>query len=83
MNTPGVADGNWAWRIGAPGVFASATGEAKRLAALAERYQRVASTGPQALRKKTEVAAEPVAPEPTPAPEAAAPEEKKKFLGIF
>ena len=35
MNTPGVADGNWAWRIGAPGVFASATGEAKRLAALA------------------------------------------------
>lgn len=85
MNTPGVADGNWAWRIGAPGVFASATGEAKRLAALAERYQRVASTGPQAP-KKAEAAAEPAAAAPAPAApaaEAAAPEEKKKFLGIF
>jgi hypothetical protein len=66
-------------------VFASATGEAKRLAALAERYQRVASTGPQAP-KKAEAAAEPAAAAPAPAApaaEAAAPEEKKKFLGIF
>jgi 4-alpha-glucanotransferase len=85
MNTPGIADGNWAWRVGAPGVFASATGEAKRLAALADRYQRVASSGPQAP-KKAEAAAEPAAAAPAPAApaaEAAAPEEKKKFLGIF
>ena len=85
MNTPGVADGNWAWRVGAPGVFSSATGEAKRLAALAERYQRVASSGPQAPPKKAEAVA---ANAETSAPAAATTEaeasgDKKKFLGIF
>jgi len=48
MNTPGVADGNWAWRVGAPGVFATAGAEAKKLAKLAAAFDRVAETGPQA-----------------------------------
>ena len=88
MNTPGIADGNWAWRVGAPGFFEGAGNEAKRLAALSERYQRIASTGPQALPKKESAISgdgQPIVkPAPAPAAEPApAKEEKKKFLGIF
>lgn len=57
MNTPGVANGNWAWRVGAPGVFAAATAEAKKLAKLAAAFDRVAETGPQAPPKELEAGA--------------------------
>ena len=83
MNTPGIADGNWAWRVGAPGFFEGARGEAKRLAALAERYQRIASSGPQAPPKKAAEAVVEAAAKTAPSPAAPAAEEKKKFLGMF
>ena len=83
MNTPGIADGNWAWRVGAPGFFEGARGEAKRLAALAERYQRIASSGPQAPPKKAAAAVVEAAAKTAPSPAAPAAEEKKKFLGMF
>ena len=40
MNTPGVADGNWAWRIGPPGIFATCSPQAKKLASLATCFDR-------------------------------------------
>ena len=52
MNTPGVANGNWAWRVGAPGVFGATGAEAKKLANLAAAYDRVAEEGPQADQEK-------------------------------
>ena len=79
MNTPGIADGNWAWRVGAPGVFASATGEAKRPRGARRQVPARRQLGPQAP-KKAEAAAEPAAAAPAPAApaaEAAAPAEKK------
>eukprot|EP00227_Mantoniella_beaufortii_P016724 CAMPEP_0197587556 /NCGR_PEP_ID=MMETSP1326-20131121/9137_1 /TAXON_ID=1155430 /ORGANISM="Genus nov. species nov., Strain RCC2288" /LENGTH=609 /DNA_ID=CAMNT_0043152301 /DNA_START=70 /DNA_END=1899 /DNA_ORIENTATION=+ len=69
MNTPGVASGNWAWRVGAPGTFSTATAEAKKLARLAAVFDRVAETGPQAPVKPVKVkevaAAAAAAEEPT------------------
>ena len=53
MNTPGVANGNWAWRVGAPGVFGATGAEAKKLAKLAAAYDRVAEEGPQADQEKS------------------------------
>ena len=86
MNTPGVADGNWAWRVGPPGVFSSADAEAKKLAKLAATYQRVATTGPQATPKVSQVSeencAESTAFEVNASSESS-PEEKKKIFGIF
>ena len=40
MNTPGVADGNWAWRIGSPGFFETIEEEAVKLSHLATIYNR-------------------------------------------
>ena len=40
MNTPGVADGNWTWRLGAPQVFSSLTPEATKLAQMVTLYDR-------------------------------------------
>lgn len=48
MNTPGVAEGNWAWRIGRPGCFDSMLPHAHKLACLAKTFHRVAESGPQA-----------------------------------
>ena len=50
MNTPGVADGNWAWRIGEPGVFATLDAEADKLASLATVYDRVAVVDDSSMR---------------------------------
>jgi len=54
MNTPGVADGNWAWRIGEPGVFSTLDGEAHKLAALATVYDRVADPTEASVREACE-----------------------------
>jgi 4-alpha-glucanotransferase len=43
MNTPGVADGNWAWRVGPPGIFSTYGPQAKRLSSLAICFDRVAN----------------------------------------
>jgi 4-alpha-glucanotransferase len=51
MNTPGVADGNWSWRIGEPGVFATLDAEAHKLASLATVYDRVADPDAQSMRE--------------------------------
>jgi 4-alpha-glucanotransferase len=40
MNTPGVADGNWTWRLGDPQVFSSLTPEATKLAQMVTLYDR-------------------------------------------
>lgn len=40
MNTPGVAEGNWAWRIGSPGFFKTIDREAEKLSHLAVVYNR-------------------------------------------
>mgnify|MGYP001969183695 CR=1 FL=1 len=83
MNTPGVADGNWAWRVGPPGAFADASAEAKKLAKLADAYQRVATTGPQASSKDMASKVAEADAVPTPSMDPPAPELKKKFLGMF
>ena len=41
MNTPGVAAGNWAWRVGPAGVFSTLHKEARDLRSLAARYGRL------------------------------------------
>ncbi len=41
MNTPGVADGNWAWRVGSPGFFSTCKPQAKKLRKLATLFERV------------------------------------------
>lgn len=84
MNTPGVATGNWAWRVGPPGTFSGAGAEAKKLAKLAAAFDRVAEEGPQAPAKEVEAAKEPA--EEVPVEQKKNGEvkvEKKKFLGIF
>ena len=83
MNTPGVADGNWAWRVGPPGAFADASAEAKKLAKLADAYQRVATSGPQASSKDMASKVAEADAVPTPSMDPPAPELKKKFLGMF
>ena len=57
MNTPGVADGNWAWRIGEPGVFATLDAEAHKLASLATVYDRVAEVDAASMRDACEAVA--------------------------
>ena len=47
MNTPGVADVNWAWRVGPPGVFSSADAEAKKLSKLAQLISTLPQLGPR------------------------------------
>ena len=49
MNTPGVAAGNWAWRVGPAGVFAALTEEAAGLRKMAAQYDRLAPGVPIAL----------------------------------
>jgi len=49
MNTPGVADGNWSWRVGEPGVFATLDAEAHKLASLATVYDRVANADDETM----------------------------------
>ena len=41
MNTPGVADGNWAWRVGSPGFFMTCKPQAKKLRKLATLFERI------------------------------------------
>ena len=41
MNTPGVADGNWTWRVGSPGFFSTCKPQAKKLRKLATLFERV------------------------------------------
>jgi len=41
MNTPGVAEGNWAWRAGPAGLWQELQPEARRLRAMAEAYGRL------------------------------------------
>lgn len=50
MNTPGVADGNWSWRVGEPGVFDTLDAEAHKLASLATVYDRVATVDAASMR---------------------------------
>ena len=40
MNTPGVADGNWAWRVGFPGFFSTCQPQARKLRQLATVFER-------------------------------------------
>ena len=40
MNTPGVADGNWTWRVGSPHFFARLAPEATKLAQMVTLYGR-------------------------------------------
>jgi|EP00982_Pelagococcus_subviridis_P010352 4-alpha-glucanotransferase len=54
MNTPGVARGNWAWRVHSPEIFAINGVEAMKLSKLAYLYARVAESGPQASEKRSE-----------------------------
>ena len=63
MNTPGVAAGNWAWRVGPPGVFGSLAAEAAGLRAMAAQYDRLAPGAPVVMPP----------PEDEAAPAAAAP----------
>jgi 4-alpha-glucanotransferase len=49
MNTPGVADGNWAWRVGEPGVFDTLDAEAHKLASLATVYDRVTNPDSESM----------------------------------
>eukprot|EP00967_Tisochrysis_lutea_P127556 scaffold217082_cov18-Tisochrysis_lutea.AAC.1 len=42
INTPGVAKGNWSWRIGDEGVWERLAPEAKELRALAHKAFRCA-----------------------------------------
>lgn len=44
MNKPGVAKGNWAWRMGDRGVWQRLAGEAEGLLKLADRYDRLPRT---------------------------------------
>lgn len=46
MNTPGVAEGNWAWRLGTPGCFARMGPEARKLAQLVKTYDRMVEPDP-------------------------------------
>jgi len=41
MNTPGRAEGNWAWRVGDAGVWKRLEGEGKALRELAHAYGRL------------------------------------------
>ena len=41
MNKPGVASGNWAWRMGDSGVWQRLQPEAQRLKQLADCYNRL------------------------------------------
>ena len=86
MNTPGVANGNWAWRVGPPGTFTGCAAEAKKLAKLAATYDRVAEKGPQATKKNEDEEEEDTTDELAAAAQkknGQAIDEKKKFLGIF
>jgi 4-alpha-glucanotransferase len=49
MNTPGIADGNWSWRIGSPGFFKTIDKESAKLADLALLYNRVNNGGDEKL----------------------------------
>ena len=82
MNTPGVANGNWAWRVGPPGTFTARGVEAHKLAKLAETYDRVAAIRPQAgLPQKIED--DKAIERSTKSIQKYALSDRKKFLGIF
>ena len=40
MNTPGVADGNWTWRVGSPHFFARLAQKQRKLAQMVTLYGR-------------------------------------------
>lgn len=76
MNTPGVAGGNWAWRVGPAGVFGShemATAAAG-LRAMVHQYDRLRAGAPAALPGAAEGAA--AAPARAEEPPTAAPKEQ-------
>jgi hypothetical protein len=78
MNTPGVAAGNWAWRMGPPGVLATLGTEAAQLRAMLYRYNR--------LRPKQEAVAATSAAAQAPAPPvraAEAPPPKESPAAVF
>ena len=58
MNTPGVAAGNWAWRVGPAGCFAQLTDEATGLRKMAAQYDRLAPGAPVTLAPEAPLATE-------------------------
>jgi 4-alpha-glucanotransferase len=55
MNTPGVADGNWTWRIGSPQFFSSLVPEASKLAQMVSLYDRAQEIGDNLQKEKVDI----------------------------
>jgi hypothetical protein len=55
VNTPGVADGNWTWRIGSPQFFSSLVPEASKLAQMVSLYDRAQEIGDNLQKEKVDI----------------------------